>query len=110
MFHLQVIGWLKWSFDIWGDTVNVASRMETNNNMPNRIQLSPATVDLLRDKFEFESRGLVELKGKGEVEVYLLNEGQKPTRKLVVETSSNAAFFKSSSVASLRPNSGTKPV
>jgi class 3 adenylate cyclase len=66
-----VIGLKKFIYDIWGDTVNTASRMESTG-VPGRVQVTRATVDLLGDAFDFERRGLVEVKGKGQVETWFL--------------------------------------
>lgn len=66
-----VIGLTKFSYDLWGDTVNVAQRMESNG-IAGEIQVTPAVYDRLKDKFLFKRRGAVEIKGKGEMMVYLL--------------------------------------
>ncbi|MEG4501637.1 adenylate/guanylate cyclase domain-containing protein [Microcoleus sp. F10-C6] len=66
-----VIGLTKFSYDLWGDTVNVAQRMESNG-IPGEIQVTPAVYNRLKDKFLFKMRGAVEIKGKGEMMVYLL--------------------------------------
>jgi class 3 adenylate cyclase len=66
-----VIGTKKFIYDLWGDTVNTASRMESTG-VPGRIQVSQATYELLRDLFELEERGPIEVKGKGLMPVYLL--------------------------------------
>jgi class 3 adenylate cyclase len=66
-----VIGKKKFVYDLWGDTVNVASRMESHG-LPGRIQVSPRTYHLLSDRFLFEHRGPIEIKGMGRQEVYLL--------------------------------------
>ncbi len=66
-----VIGKRKFSYDVWGDTVNLAARLE-ETGLPGRIQVSQATRALLGDRFAFEARGPVELKGKGRVETYFL--------------------------------------
>jgi len=66
-----VIGKKKFSFDIWGDSVNVASRMESTN-LPGRIQVTRDTYLLLKDKFNFQLRGFVVVKGKGEMQTYFL--------------------------------------
>jgi class 3 adenylate cyclase len=66
-----VIGRHKFIYDLWGDTVNTASRMESHG-LPGRIQVSEATYRLLRDRYEFEARGEIEVKGKGRLEAYLL--------------------------------------
>ena len=66
-----VIGRTKFSYDLWGDTVNVASRLETTG-VPGVIQASAATVALLGDAYVVEPRGEVELKGKGPVPTFLV--------------------------------------
>jgi len=70
-----VIGRRKFSYDMWGDTVNTASRMESHG-VTGKIQVTGDLYDRLKDEFEFKPRGQVELKGKGLVETYLL-EGLK---------------------------------
>ena len=66
-----VIGTRKFAYDVWGDTVNTASRMESHG-IPGEIQVSEDTYKLLKDKFTFEDRGAVEIKGKGRMYTYLL--------------------------------------
>jgi class 3 adenylate cyclase len=66
-----VIGLKKFIYDLWGDAVNTASRMESHG-IPNCIQVSQTTYDLLQDKYLFEERGVIEVKGKGEMFTYLL--------------------------------------
>jgi class 3 adenylate cyclase len=66
-----VIGKKKFSYDLWGDAVNTAARLEAHG-LPGEIQVSAKVRDLLTDKFHFVERGLVELKGKGLVQTYLL--------------------------------------
>lgn len=66
-----VIGSKKFSYDVWGDTVNLASRMESAG-VPGRIQVTPAVAERMRDLFSFESRGPVEIKGKGQMRTFLL--------------------------------------
>lgn len=67
-----VIGKKKFSYDVWGDTVNTASRMESLSD-PGRVNISHATYDLVKDYFECEPRGKLEVKGKGLVEMYFVN-------------------------------------
>jgi class 3 adenylate cyclase/CheY-like chemotaxis protein len=67
-----VIGTHKFAYDIWGDTVNTASRMESHS-LPGRIQVSAATRSLLGDRFSFERRGSIVVKGKGTMETFFLN-------------------------------------
>jgi class 3 adenylate cyclase len=66
-----VIGNQKLVYDVWGDTVNTAGRMETYC-MPQRIQITTAFRDLTRDVFTFERRGRIEVKGLGQVEAWYL--------------------------------------
>ncbi|HSL97095.1 MAG TPA: nitrate/nitrite transporter NrtS [Candidatus Deferrimicrobiaceae bacterium] len=66
-----VIGLKKFIYDVWGDTVNTASRMESTG-VPGRIQVTRETYERLRDAFEFERRGVVDVKGKGRVETWFL--------------------------------------
>lgn len=66
-----VIGLKKFIYDIWGDTVNTASRMESLG-VPGCIQVTAETADRLRDRYAFERRGMVDVKGKGEIETFLL--------------------------------------
>lgn len=70
-----VIGKKKFIYDLWGDTVNTASRMESHG-IPGEIQVSPPTYELLRAKYLFEERGTIEIKGKGPMKTYLL-KGRK---------------------------------
>ena len=66
-----VIGRRKFIYDLWGDTVNVASRMESHG-VPGRIQIGEPTYDLIKDDFVCEPRGEVEVKGKGGVRTWYL--------------------------------------
>jgi class 3 adenylate cyclase len=66
-----VIGKRKFIYDLWGDTVNVASRMESHG-IPGMIQLSAASRELLDGKYRLHHRGLIEIKGKGEMDTWLL--------------------------------------
>ncbi|HEX6286287.1 MAG TPA: adenylate/guanylate cyclase domain-containing protein, partial [Acidimicrobiia bacterium] len=66
-----IIGHQKFSYDLWGDTVNLSSRMETSG-IPGRIQLTESTCRLVQDWFECEERGQVEIKGKGPTTTWFL--------------------------------------
>ena len=66
-----VIGKSKYIYDLWGDTVNLASRMESGG-IPDSIQVTRPVYDKLKDLFAFEPRGMIEVKGKGSVEAWLL--------------------------------------
>jgi len=66
-----VIGFTKFSYDLWGNTVNTASRMEST--APHgRVQASPSTYEALKTSFNFEDGGLMECKGLGEIRTHLL--------------------------------------
>lgn len=66
-----VIGEKKFIYDLWGDAVNTASRMESHGE-PGAIQVTRETYEKLKDQFEFQSRGTIFVKGKGEMETFLL--------------------------------------
>ncbi|MBE9129570.1 MULTISPECIES: adenylate/guanylate cyclase domain-containing protein [unclassified Coleofasciculus] len=66
-----VIGFKKFAYDVWGNTVNIASRMETTGE-PGKIQVTAATYERLNHKYEFEKRGAIAVKGKGEMITYWL--------------------------------------
>jgi class 3 adenylate cyclase len=66
-----VIGTRKFIYDVWGDTVNVAARMEQTGE-PGRIQVTSAVERRLRDRFILSSRGVVDIKGKGPMETFFL--------------------------------------
>jgi adenylate cyclase len=68
-----VIGTDKFSYDVWGDTVNLASRLESHG-LPGKIQVSDAVRKTLGDSFVFEPRGPIEVKGIGRLETWLLKE------------------------------------
>ncbi len=68
-----VVGKRKYAFDIWGDTVNVASRMESAGEV-GRVNISAYTYDLIQKDFECEYRGKVSAKGKGEIDMYFVKE------------------------------------
>jgi class 3 adenylate cyclase len=76
-----VLGTTKFSYDLWGDTVNTASRMEATGT-PGAIQVTDRTYRRLRDRYRFECRGPIQVKGKGELVTWLLlgrNDGSGPT-------------------------------
>jgi adenylate cyclase len=75
-----VIGRKRFLYDLWGDAVNMASRMESYGTT-GRIQITRATYELLADEFECEARGTIAVKGKGEVETWYLvrPRGERPS-------------------------------
>ena len=66
-----VIGRRKFVYDVWGDAVNIASRMESQG-LGGAVQITQATYDLIKDEFVCEPRGMVNVKGKGEMDVWLV--------------------------------------
>ena len=66
-----VIGKKKFSYDLWGDTVNTASRMESHG-LPGEIQVTEATYHALKSNYHLRHRGKIEIKGKGEMDTYML--------------------------------------
>ena len=80
-----VIGKKKFIYDVWGDTVNTASRMESHG-VPRAIHVSDATFEATKGIFEFESRGTIHVKGKGDMQTYLL------LRRKGVDSERNAAL------------------
>jgi class 3 adenylate cyclase len=75
-----IIGTKKFIYDLWGDTVNIASRMESHG-IPGSIQVTEATYNRLKNQYVFEDRGLISVKGKGEMNCYLL-KGEKKRHEL----------------------------
>lgn len=73
-----VIGLKKFTYDVWGDPVNTASRMESHG-VPGRIQVTQAVRDRLGDSFQFEERGIIEIKGKGPMSTFFLL-GRQPAQ------------------------------
>jgi len=72
-----IIGRKKFSYDLWGNTVNVASRM-ASLGLSGHTQVTQATYDRLHEQFKFSERGIIDVKGKGEMTTYLL-VGRKDT-------------------------------
>jgi class 3 adenylate cyclase len=66
-----VIGKQKFAYDLWGDTVNTAARMESHG-VPGEIQVTPVTYALLNPYYHFEERGFIDIKGKGLTQVFFL--------------------------------------
>jgi adenylate cyclase len=67
-----IVGIKKFAYDIWGDTVNLASRMESSSE-PGKVNISGATYEKVKDKFVCEYRGMIKAKNKGELEMYFVN-------------------------------------
>ncbi len=87
-----VVGEKKFAYDVWGDTVNIASRMESSGT-PGRINISYATYEAVKDKFECEYRGKVNAKNKGDIDMYYLNRIKPEFSKDALGRTPNAQFF-----------------
>ena len=88
-----MVGKRKFAYDIWGDTVNTASRMESSG-APGEVNISGTTFELVKDYFTCEHRGQVEAKNKGKIDMYFV-------RRIAAKYASdadglvpNAAFLK----------------
>ena len=66
-----IVGIKKFAYDIWGDTVNIASRMESSG-VPGRVNISESTYQLIEGQYNCEYRGEVHAKGKGDLKMYFL--------------------------------------
>lgn len=71
-----VIGKKKFTYDVWGDAVNTASRMESSS-LPGAINVSQSTFELIKDFFECEYRGKIAVKNKGDIDMYFVNSIKK---------------------------------
>jgi class 3 adenylate cyclase len=83
-----VIGTRKYVYDLWGDVVNTASRMESHG-LPDAIQVTESTYHQLRHAFAFEQRGVIDVKGKGPTQTYLL-DGRRAAKELPPTLSAEA--------------------
>ncbi|MGD1804129.1 adenylate/guanylate cyclase domain-containing protein [Dapis sp. BLCC M126] len=79
-----VIGSTKFIYDLWGDTVNIASRMESHGII-GEIQVTEETYLLLKDRYVLEKRGMISVKGKGEMSTYLLKSRNINNESLIQE-------------------------
>jgi class 3 adenylate cyclase len=67
-----IVGVKKFAYDIWGDTVNTASRMESSG-VVSQVNISGTTYELVKDKFKCTHRGKISAKGKGEIDMYFVD-------------------------------------
>jgi HD superfamily phosphodiesterase len=86
-----VVGQKKYSYDIWGDTVNTASRMESSGEA-GRVNISATTYKLIKDFFQCEFRGKMPVKYKGDIAMFFVN-GLNPTYSEADKITPNARFF-----------------
>jgi class 3 adenylate cyclase len=70
-----VVGIKKFQYDIWGDTVNLAARME-QSGVPGKINISQHTYELIKGQFSFVHRGKIEAKNKGEIDMYFVESAR----------------------------------
>ncbi len=68
-----IVGVKKFAYDIWGDTVNTASRMESSSEV-GKVNISETTYKIVKDKFVCTHRGKIQAKGKGELDMYFVEE------------------------------------
>jgi class 3 adenylate cyclase len=89
-----VVGKRKFAYDIWGDTVNTASRMESSGE-PGEVNVSGSTYALIKDRFECVHRGQIEAKNKGAIDMYFVRrikpehsadkDGSRPNERFLQE-------------------------
>ena len=68
-----LVGKSRFTYDLWGNTVNIANRMESSSD-PGRINVSGITFDLVKDLYDFDYRGKLNIKGRGEIDMYFVNK------------------------------------
>jgi len=81
-----IIGKKKYVYDLWGDTVNVASRMETSG-APGKIHITENTFQLIKDKYSVTKRDPIQIKGKGLMQTYFINPEFKTPKKMLAADS-----------------------
>jgi len=77
-----VVGKKKYAYDIWGGTVNIASRMESNGT-PGRVNISATTYEIIKDKFDCSYRGKIFAKNLGELDMYFVDDEKSPFSRRV---------------------------
>ena len=98
-----VVGTKRFLYDLWGDAVNLASRMESTG-VPGKIQTTVHVAGLMKDDFSFDRRGIVDVKGKGEMETFFLTGRKKeyekpresPRRRLRVNSKEDLSYVRES--------------
>jgi guanylate cyclase len=100
-----VIGRRKFIYDLWGDTVNTASRMESQG-LPGQVQVTERVAEVLQGSFALRPRGLVDVKGKGLMRTFLLT-APRPQPEAVLEAAEAGPPPGSSSAAGPPPGSSS---
>ena len=101
-----VIGKIKYCYDLWGNTVNVASRMESTG-IPSKIQVSLSTYELLKDDYEFEERGEINVKGKGKMKTFIFKQRKElevindDENEIIIENETNIELPKIEEITSI---------
>jgi adenylate cyclase len=83
-----IVGTKKYSYDIWGDTVNIASRLESSCE-PGKINISETTYRLVKDKFNFTRRGKISIKNKGEMDMYYVDVQENESSPAYIDNQNN---------------------
>jgi adenylate cyclase len=100
-----VVGTNKFAYDIWGDTVNIASRMESTS-LPGKVNISESTYELIKDDFDCEYRGEIHAKNKGMLKMYFVNgpkSKDKHTGKKTSEKGSSIEFSQKNFISTSHP-------
>ena len=66
-----IVGTKKFAYDIWGDTVNIASRLESNGES-GKVNISQSTYEIVKDRYECKHRGIIAIKNRGEIDMYFV--------------------------------------
>jgi len=89
-----IVGVKKFAYDIWGDTVNIASRMESSGEV-GKVNISGATYELVKEKFQCTYRGKIPAKNKGEIDMYFVEASLEPPNMKTTDPHANAIAFSS---------------
>jgi len=83
-----IVGTKKFAYDIWGDTVNIASRMESNSE-PGRINISETTYEIIKDNYSCQFRGEIEAKNRGKLKMYFVDYPIETVKEAGIKTDSS---------------------
>jgi class 3 adenylate cyclase len=87
-----VVGKNKFAFDIWGDAVNTAARMESSGDVM-KVNISDSTYELVKDYFDCTPRGKIKAKNKGEIEMYFVNKLKPEYAEIGIPLVPNSTFL-----------------